>query len=187
MYSMFVLCHIVFLYDSCNIFIMCKIPPNTVSRGACFQNSPTPSASLLCVEINMVLKFLLLWYPAGTWKVSREKWLRALTSKYTIHGSKPILLVFWDLWVKGPYTRPLPPPALLFGCRYQSEMGIRNCNKSHWVSCWVSKLIIMVIKKNQIPDLIYLWLSKNQILNYYIWPQFSIFFPQKSQITINKK
>jgi hypothetical protein len=49
------LCHIVFLYDSCNIFTMCKIPPKTASRDACFQNSPTPSALLLCVKISTVL------------------------------------------------------------------------------------------------------------------------------------
>ncbi len=77
MYRVFVLCHIAFLYDSCNIFIMCKIPPKMASRGACFQNSPTPSALLLCAKINMVLKFLTFMIPGGylvgTWQVSRKK------------------------------------------------------------------------------------------------------------------
>jgi hypothetical protein len=187
-----------FLVQFMQHFIMHKIPPKTVSRGACFQNSPTPSASFLCVEINMVLKFLVFYDTRRVpgrcqGKMTQGTYLQILynvTSKYTIHGSKPILLVFWDLWVKGPYTRPLPhppppPPFCLKGreppniCRYQSEMGIRNCNKSHWVSHWVSKLIIMVIKKIKYP----IWYTCDyQKIKYSI-----IIYDRSSQIFFPKK
>jgi hypothetical protein len=62
-----------FLVQFMQHFIMHKIPPKTVSRGACFQNSPTPSASFLCVEINMVLEFLVFMIPGGYLAGVKEK------------------------------------------------------------------------------------------------------------------